>query len=139
MKMSGRGEHHCRECTNAKKEVSRHLKRKESLTQGEKLMKQPSSLRVKLSSLSPYSKKQMMRNISQSRRNLKRAVERYRKKFSVKLNDEQAEEIQQLVSCIESDESGFTLHHITYVCLYREPPSIPEVSLTGVPVVKRVS
>ena len=106
MKRSGRGEHHCRDCTNAKKEVSRHVKRKESLTPGEKLMRQLPSSRVKLSSLSPYSKKQRMKNISQSRRNLKRAVERYRKKCSVKLTDEQAEELEQLVSCIESNESG---------------------------------
>ena len=31
-----------------------------------------------------------------------------------------------------------TIQYNTYVCLYRELPSIPEVSLTGVPVVKRV-
>ena len=59
-----------------------------------------------MSSLSPHSKKIRMKNVRQSTWNLKKSVDKYRKKCSIKLRDDQVDDLEQLIDCIEQSSTG---------------------------------
>ena len=96
----------CNDCKQSKKHVNRLIKKKLKLTAGERLVRQLPTSRVKLSALSPESRQARQKNVQQSRRNLIKAVNKYRKKCSVKLTDSQTEELEQLMESIGTSETG---------------------------------
>ena len=47
-----------------------------------------------------------MKNVRQSRWNLKKSVDKYRKKCSIKLRDDQVDDLEQLIDCMEQSPTG---------------------------------
>ena len=85
------------DCKQSKKHVNRLIKKKLKLTAGERLARQLPTSRVKLSTLSPESRQARQKNVQCSRRNLIKAVNKCKKKCSVKLTDSQTEELEHLM------------------------------------------
>lgn len=92
----------CGECRFVRRRMLVLRQNKNSMDESERLQRQQTSSKVRLSVLSPESQKARQDNVRRERKNFRRVAERMIKRTSFTVNEQQNSELVKLIEYLES-------------------------------------